>query len=389
MKSGGSDNPRFRIASFPGVDNPNPYFRLFYQALGRHSVDVVPGGEPSREWLLAHRPLVDAIHLHWPEKIWRSHQFAVVKEAARRGVRGAWRFLDALSPLRQAAGMRELGRLLMAANRCGIRVIWTYHNSEPHEGASWFARRGYSMVAASADLIICHTHSAREECLRELGPSCPVIVMPMGIYEGHYPRPRPRAITLARFELSPGVPVLLSVGAIRPYKGFDIGCRAALKLGGEVQYVVSASPGNHRSASELRGMAEGHHWIKFLDGPLTDQEYADLSAACDAIILPYRKITGSSALMSALTFHRGVVASDLPFFRETLADEPDAGGLATPADPDALAGAIDRYLRDVSPDRRTAAAERLSRRHRWTDTVTPVADLIGAWMDNSSRRATI
>src|SRR4051794_33359304 len=63
--------------------------------------------------------------------------------------------------------------------------------------------------------------------------------------------------------------------------------------------------------------------------------------------IPYREITGSSALMSAVTFHRGVVASDLPFFRETLMGEPDAGRLALPDDPDALARTIPDYLHNV------------------------------------------
>jgi glycosyltransferase involved in cell wall biosynthesis len=370
---------RFRIASIPGVDDPNPYIRLFYGALRRHSVVAVPGAEASEDWLLAHRHAVDAIHLHWPEKIWRSHRLAVIEKAVRRGVKGAWRLRRTLTPVRQVCGMRKLGRLLAAAKQCEIRIIWTYHNAEPHEGAWAFTRLGYARVAAAADLIICHSHSAREECLSQLAPSCPVVVMRMGDYAGVYPDPGPRDATLDALGLRRDVPLVASLGSIRRYKGFDVACRAALKLRGQVQYVVAGSADDPRYCSGLQALAKGHPWIKILPGFLGDQGFADLTAASDAIVLPYRKITGSSALMAALTFRRGVVASDLPFFRETLSGEPDAGKIAAPNEAEALARAIEDYLRDVPPDRRGAAAERVCSRHCWPDVIQPVMGILDEW----------
>jgi glycosyltransferase involved in cell wall biosynthesis len=373
------ESPRLRIASIPGVDDPNPYIRLFYGALRRHSIVAVPDAEASEDWLLGHRHGVDAIHLHWPEKIWRSHRLAIVEKAVGCGIKGAWRLRRTLTPVRQVCGMRKLIRLIAAAKRCGTRIIWTYHNAEPHEGAWAFTRLGYARVAAAADLIICHSHSAREECLGDLAPSCPVVVMRMGDYAGVYPDPGPRDATLGALGLSRDVPLVASLGSIRRYKGFDVACRAALKLEGRVQYVVAGAADDRRYCSELQALANDHPWIKVLPGFLGDQGFADLTAAGDAIILPYRQITGSSALLAALTFRRGVVASDLPFFRETLSGEPDAGRLTAPNDAEALAQTIANYLQDVPPHRRSAAAERVCRRHRWSDVIQPVMEILDEW----------
>jgi glycosyltransferase involved in cell wall biosynthesis len=42
------------------------------------------------------------------------------------------------------------------------------------------------------------------------------------------------------------------------------------------------------------------------------------------VVFPYRRVSQSGALYLALTFEKPCVASDLPGFRESLPDEPDA-----------------------------------------------------------------
>ena len=78
---------------------------------------------------------------------------------------------------------------------------------------------------------------------------------------------------------------------------------------------------------------------------LNDQEFADLMAASDAAFLPYRNVTGSGVLLTAIGFGRPVIAADLPYFREVLAPEPEAGVLVDGTDPALWAQAIDSLLR--------------------------------------------
>jgi glycosyltransferase involved in cell wall biosynthesis len=275
--------------------------------------------------------------------------------------------------------MRKLQRFLAIAKNSGIRIIWTYHNIEPHEKNLMFDRIGYSLMSSAADLIICHDEHSRRACIERHNPACKVVVMCIGNYEGVYPKAAHRSTVVRRLGLDPELPLVSSIGAMRGYKGLDVGCRAIAALGGRVQYVVAGQSQSPRLARQLQSTIRGVSSVKIIPRALSDQEFADLSAASDVIILPYRKVTGSSALLAALTFHRGVIASDLPFFREILAEEPDAGRLVAPDDFRALSDAIVSYLNQVPEERREAAACRLSDRFRWEDVVTPVTDAIGEW----------
>jgi glycosyltransferase involved in cell wall biosynthesis len=98
-------------------------------------------------------------------------------------------------------------------------------------------------------------------------------------------------------------------------------------------------------------------------------------AASDAALLPYRKVTGSAVLLTAIGFGRPVIAADLPYFREVLAPEPEAATLVGGADPAAWASAIDAFFsRPVGP--RHQAALRLAPRYSWNRAVTPLVEAL-------------
>ena len=103
------------------------------------------------------------------------------------------------------------------------------------------------------------------------------------------------------------------------------------------------------------------------------------------MLLPYLQIFGSSALSLCLALGRGVVASDLPYFREVLAMEPQAGVLAKPGDPAALARAIEEFFSGPpSPPSpmRHEAARRLGERLAWDKIIGP----IGEWFATKGHR---
>lgn len=96
------------------------------------------------------------------------------------------------------------------------------------------------------------------------------------------------------------------------------------------------------------------------------------------MVLPYLDITGSGALYAAWGLGRGVIASELPFFRETTSLEPDAGMLFRCGVSDSLADAIIEYL-GIPAGRRTAAALRLTQQHSWEQCIQPVVEVILEW----------
>jgi len=63
------------------------------------------------------------------------------------------------------------------------------------------------------------------------------------------------------------------------------------------------------------------------------------------VLLPYRDAGCSGALVSAADFGSGVVASDIPIFRELVCAAPQAGRLFASGDPADLAGAVLDLLR--------------------------------------------
>ena len=224
-----------------------------------------------------------------------------------------------------------------------VQSIWTVHNLEPHEGAYCWDRYGYRLLAHDCDVVICHSQSAARDVRDTYDPRGRVVVMPQGDPAPSFPLARSRDQVLAEMHLDPQRPVVSCLGRMRPYKGLDVACGAIERLNGRVQLIIGGVRHNELDASPILA-AIGRTSGVVIDRELTDQEFADLTAASDAVLLPYRAITGSGALLAALGLGRGVVTSDLPYFREILADEPDAGMVVSGWDTATWANALLQYL---------------------------------------------
>jgi beta-1,4-mannosyltransferase len=375
---GANSDVWFRIASFPDRTLGNPHLQFFYAGMAVHGVRLAMRLTCTPRWIRAHTSSIDAIHLHWPEKIWRGK--------TRGRLHSLWRVIT-LARLRAlidfAMGLRTAGRL-------GIKRLWTVHNIEPHEGADWLDRVGYRIAAKRSDLIICYSDAAAVDVRNRFSPPCEVIAIAHGNYSGAYPPPRDRTTVMREFGLDPSRPVVCCVGLIRRYKGLTVACDAVRALGGSVQLAICGAPHSDADEAEVRASMAGVTGV-LVARPLTDQEFSDIIAAGEAVLLPYRKITGSGSLLAAWTLGRGVVASDLPLFREMLACEPEAGDRFVPDDSRSLADAIGRYL--ATPGSvRAAAALRAADRYSWDKTVEPLVDVLKQWKGrdhvlNSRRQA--
>ena len=390
----------FIVASLPGPGLRNPYVDLFYEALRSHGVEIYAEPIIDIAWGQTHFSAIDALHFHWPEYIWRSRpprRAGPLQRFARGHVPGAWRVLDVLE--RRAAGpkaptavgrawtkwrgLRRFRAFLDSARDAGVAIVWTLHNLQSHEEWDLFDRIGFGVLARRASMVICHGGFAREAFHARYGDKVPAVVMPHGNYDGVYPAPRPRAAVLAELGLDPTRPIVGCVGAIRAYKGIDVACDAVRRLDGRVQLLCAGALHPSFPRERVEQASRDIPGAALVPRPLTDQEFADLCSACDALLLPYRQITGSGALLAALTLGRAVVASDLPYFREILADHPQAGQLVRVGDAQAVADAIERLLL-VPQQERERAARQLAAQFAWPTVVLPVA---AAMRDLGSRRA--
>jgi glycosyltransferase involved in cell wall biosynthesis len=341
----------------------NPYFILCHAAFAKHGIVAADDLEIDLDALetRVRAGEIDAIHLHWPEDIWR-RGFGRQVGRIGRAVRAVRRLL-------------LLRRFLRRARRLGVLRLWTVHNMEPHEGAYRWDRYGYRLLALESDIVICHSDGTVEAVQRQYRPAGRIVVMPIGELGSAYPPPRPRQDVLTEIGLDPALPMVSCLGRLRDYKGLDLACEVVASLEGRVQLVIGGPRHAGYDVAPLLEAAERTRGIVVVPRPLTDQEFADLTHASDASLLTYRRITGSAALLSSFGFGRGVIASDLPFFREVVGGEPDAAALVPSRDPGRWAEAIETYL--ARPEAvRTAAARRLAARYSWERCVEPLIDAL-------------
>ena len=148
---------------------------------------------------------------------------------------------------------------------------------------------GYRTVASHADLVLAHSDFASARMKRLYGVRR-VVVVPIGNFDGCYPVPRARLDTLRELGLDPDLPVVSCLGAIRRYKGIKTALDAVAALGGRVQLVVAGAMNADVDIRDLWPTA-APPWLRLLPHRLSDQQFADLAEASDAILLPYRRAT--------------------------------------------------------------------------------------------------
>lgn len=345
-----------RIRFWPDWRNANPYQRLFYAALEPYGVKAEPGIEFSPAWLEENQNNIDMIHIHWPEGIWRRYGLNAWKE-----------------PLH----LLRLKNYLKMANALGIGVMWTVHNLVDHEGGRLADCFGYRSLLKHSDLSIVHSESVAEQIEKERGKdSRRIVVMQHGNYVDCYPAPNNRQEVLKYYGLRKDIPVAACLGHIREYKGIDIAIDAINIIDNRVQLIIAGRPYESFDIRNITKKIKALPFSLLLPRMLSSQEFADLSRACDVILLPYRRITSSGALLSAWTFGRCAVTSDLPFFREAAKQYPGAVKLFKTGSVESLAKTIKGHFSQPNKslnDAALIACEATS----WSNVIVPVAEALG------------
>ena len=366
---------KFRVVSAPGRGGDNPYIDLFYDALTPYQIELVGGMQFSEHWFAEHFLEFDAIHLHWPEGLWRSYTFPILEKMKQANYRGAWRLSSGLGKIfrNQIAeeSLHWFEETLIYLRKNNKKILWTWHNYEPHESSNNQDIKGQQILAQYADLIIFHSEYAAEKSKESYDIKGKTVLMPHGNYEGVYPEPRDRAAIVSELGLHPDLPIVGMLGNIREYKGVDNAIDACAYLGGEVQFLCAGNPYESFPWSDIVQKALALEYCALVPRRVSDQEFSDYAYASDILLFPYRSVTGSGALLAALTLGKGVIASDLPFFRDVLGGYENAGLLVSPTTPEQLSEAIIQYLQISSKTREDAACD-LASRFRWDDVVLDV-----------------
>jgi glycosyltransferase involved in cell wall biosynthesis len=239
-----------------------------------------------------------------------------------------------------------------------FRSLILCHHVFDHESAAWKKRLTWRAFAA-ADAVIAQSDSDRDTIAARF-PRMPIRVLPHPVED----RP-PADREASRRRLGVDGPLVLFLGLVRPYKGLDVLFDAAPRIVGEggasIAVVGEVFPESRAATSALmrRPIASK---VRLVDRYVTENEMDEWLAACDVVVCPYRKNSGSGIAARAIAARRPVVASDQSGFRPFVG--PRTGVLVPEDDPAALADATIAVLRAGVSRYATGLAE-VAEAHGW------------------------
>lgn len=348
-----SPGPPVTVYPLPPQLPTSPYLDQLYAPMAELGV-AIRRGRPRRELprlLLGRSPRV--LHLH---------------------------FFDELTQRRSpgATGARSLLFLaLLAALRLrGVRLVWTAHNLRPHETfhSSW-GLLVYRSVARWSDAIIAHSQAARAALESLYGPLPRCAVIPHGSYIGLFGPMRDRGESRRSLGLPESGRVLLSLGALRPYKGLEdlLAAFAGLPEDQRGTLLIAGAAKDGAYAAEIERRAAGVAGARVEPRFVPDAALPTYLAAADLVALPYRSLLTSGILLCALSYGRPVVAPAFGPVRE-LVEEGRSGFLFAPGDPSALQGALARALTHPDLDALGRAALETAREFAWPTIAAATAE---------------
>lgn len=219
----------------------------------------------------------DLIHLHWPEDLFRA------KKKAVRAV--------------------KYGLFMMLAARIKMRrtpVIWTVHNNAPHEGVNGFERVLLRVCMSMVTKRVFMTAAQRGM----FGDAEHDLVIRHGHYRDSYPP--------ATAEREPGASYsFLYFGFVRRYKGVEGLIEAFSTLPGASEIYRLTIAGRPNPAEYGRDLLVGYGDVPNVQWMLDFQSQettSELFSAADVVVLPYKKMINSGALLLGLSLGKPVLA---------------------------------------------------------------------------------
>lgn len=181
-------------------------------------------------------------------------------------------------------------------------------------------------IYRNADRVIAHNGVSKQELIKKIHVhEGSIALIPLGNYL-HALRPLPNQNEARRsLGIRKGAKVLLFFGQIKEVKGLDLLLRAipkVLEKHPDTVLLIAGRPwkcdfSNYDGIMKRLGIVE--HCITHLKY-ISDDELPKYFAACDVVVLPYRRIYQSGVVLMAMSYGKLVLASDLPGMMEVVQD---------------------------------------------------------------------
>ena len=205
--------------------------------------------------------------------------------------------------------------------------------------------------------------------LRRILPDAALEIVPNGVDVGAFAGAEPR-------DGLPSGRRILWVNRLDSQKGFPIALAAFSKVLGDVSDAVLVVVGEGKDREALGLLTESARARIDMRGAAPNEEVPSYLAACEVFVSPaVRQESFGIALVEAMAAGLPVVATDIPGYREVVSDGVE-GLLVPPRDPEALAAAVVRILKEPELAKRLGEAGReRARTFDWPLVVDRVEEL--------------
>ncbi|MEP7242488.1 MAG: glycosyltransferase [Gammaproteobacteria bacterium] len=334
------------------------YCEELYRTTAELGVEAV-AGEWAGRWIFARLKRGDVVHVHWPSFLYY-----------RSGARLATFFY-----------LIRFFALINMIRLRGGRIFWTAHNLYPHDGgrSRWSHRAARRFITRVAEVIFVHGATAAALVASEFGVGPERIQqVAHGHWRSLYTEAPPKQLARHALGLPADVTLYGFVGSCRPYKGLESILAALPHLDESCHLLIAgefASPQYLRSVQELVPESMAHR-VHIVPRFLKSDEIMTHIGALDALVLSYREILTSGAVMLGLSAGVPVVAPNLGGIGDVVNER--CGVLYDPHSTRGLADAM-REIR-----KRPYSAEQIVAHALSFDWKIPAAALINA-MTRASR----
>ena len=222
----------------------------------------------------------------------------------------------------------------------GKKIITTIHDPFPHTGEnnimSYFHRK--LAVKFSSGIVLLNEKQKDDFCNAYKVEPEKILVSSLGVYEN--------ISLLASDMVEKKTDNVLFFGRISPYKGIEYLCEAMQLVRKEIKDATLTIAGSGNLYFDItpylsQGYIEIHNRFIRID------EVATMLNQCSLCACPYTDATQSGVIMTSFALGKPVVASDVGGLSEVIENEK-SGLLVEPRNPEALAGAIIKLLKNPS-----------------------------------------
>jgi len=266
-------------------------------------------------------------------------------------------------------GLRFVGEVL-TLKLLGIRIVWTVHNLFEHERRNPQVELFFSRILVRLyDGLIVHCAFARDAIIQAYHlPEClgdRVHVIPHGHYIDSYDNQVTREQARDKLCLGERELVFLYFGLIRPYKGvFQLIEKFRTLEDPRVYLLIVGKPANDAITVELVQSCKEDSRISTYLRFIPDDEVQLYMNAADVMVLPYRDVLTSGAVILAMSFGKPVIAPRIGCIPDVLDDR--GSFLYDPSDEKGLLKAM-RLARDTNLAEMGKHSFDLAKQLRWDE----------------------